>query len=307
MNLEEVLVDKGILSPEELSECKSLVGHPDNWLGSVLSEKGIISEESLAKLISESTGLKFIDLRHFEVDFETSSTLPYQISVENHALLLANRLGLLVVGFVDPTRQGCIENVRKFFGYDFSKVVITHQQLLEQLENLGSDPDQGIPNAFNLDKFGFDLYNSWIEKYTEKGFLDDQEIEEVAAIIKKYGDASMLKADSLSHLKKNERRSRNEAREAMDERVDAYLWEHTPEETLRHFTSEDLRLIFPYSKKEEFQLRLEQRKWFIENDTVAKAKKAKESRKRSFIVFLILLGGPIGFLLILSLLMLIGL
>src|SRR5215471_20534699 len=69
--LGNLLVDQGLLTPERLAEALAEQERTGRQLGRVLVENRFVSEEQVARALAGQLKVPYIDLRRYEVNFET--------------------------------------------------------------------------------------------------------------------------------------------------------------------------------------------------------------------------------------------
>lgn len=158
--LGDVLVDAGVLTPEQLSEVlasqQSATGRRRK-LGELLVESGIADERTIARALADQLGLTVADLSRMAVDPEVVRTLPRQVAERTRVVPLERTSSGLVVAVADPTNVLALDDVRLHTGStDLVVTVATESQVREQLArawSLGQDRS----TASAVEESGVDL------------------------------------------------------------------------------------------------------------------------------------------------------
>ena len=100
----EMLVNAGVITPEQLAQALDEQKRTGRRLGRVLVEAGTVDETRLAKMLAEQLGIDYVDLRSAQIDREAVRKLPEQQARRFRALVLGRTAnGGLRVGMADPT------------------------------------------------------------------------------------------------------------------------------------------------------------------------------------------------------------
>ena len=101
--LGESLVEKGLLTAEQLRQAELRVKADAEPLRKVLIKKGLISEEILAAFLSQELDLPFIDLTNYLIEAEVIDLVPEALA-RKHLLVPILKIGNdLTVAMVDPS------------------------------------------------------------------------------------------------------------------------------------------------------------------------------------------------------------
>ena len=76
MSIADVLLERGLVTPEELSEAGQLRKQQGVRLDQALIELGYVGEEDLLKVMSDQLSIPIVDLSGAEIDVQTLRSLP---------------------------------------------------------------------------------------------------------------------------------------------------------------------------------------------------------------------------------------
>ena len=117
-------------------------------LGEILTERGLISEVDLARLLAGQKGLDFVTLREQIVDPSAAGLFTEEQAKLFRALPYGFEDGLPVVAIADPTDEVLLRNIREGLGReDIKFVVSTRGELAEISGDVYSKPLQIAPPA----------------------------------------------------------------------------------------------------------------------------------------------------------------
>lgn len=115
-------------------------------LGEILTERGLISEVDLARLLAGQKGLDFVTLREQIVDTSAAGLFTEEQAKLFRALPYGFEDGMPVVAIADPTDEVLLRNIREGLGReDIKFVVSTRGELLEISTDVYSKPLQVAP------------------------------------------------------------------------------------------------------------------------------------------------------------------
>ncbi|MDA2911948.1 pilus assembly protein PilB, partial [Nitrospiraceae bacterium AH_259_D15_M11_P09] len=132
--LEDILVNRGLLSREQLD---SLLGQANGTSGMVrtlLVEQGLITEESLAEALAEQYGLAYDPLKDFRIDPEFFKTIPLELMHRYPFVPIHEQDGELTIAVVDPQNLRALDELELQIGREFRMVVSTSAAILEALK-----------------------------------------------------------------------------------------------------------------------------------------------------------------------------
>jgi hypothetical protein len=117
-------------------------------LGEILTERGLISEVDLARLLAGQKGLEFVTLREQIVDPSAAALFTEEQARLFRALPYAFDGELPVVAIADPTDDVLMRNVREALGRDDPRFVVsTRGELAEIAADVYSKPLAPAPSA----------------------------------------------------------------------------------------------------------------------------------------------------------------
>ena len=110
-------------------------------LGEILTERGLLKEVDLARLLAGQKGLEFVPVREHIVDPDAASLFTHDQARLFRALPYAFEEGVPVVAIPDPTDEVVLRNIREALGRDEVRFVVsTRGELAEIVEDVYSKP-----------------------------------------------------------------------------------------------------------------------------------------------------------------------
>jgi type IV pilus assembly protein PilB len=125
MQLGTLLLERGLVTPDQLDEARAEQGRTGRPLGRVLLEQGFLSEEDLSRVVAEATGLEFVDLDDYQLDPTATATVSDSMARRYHALPVSWDGDTLVVAMADPSNVVAVDDIRSITRADVRVVVAT--------------------------------------------------------------------------------------------------------------------------------------------------------------------------------------
>jgi twitching motility protein PilT len=143
--LADVLVEQGVLTPEQVATATGHAGESGSFAKSVV-ELGFAVEDDLVRALAQRLGLEFASLEAGSVDRDAAHLLTREQAVEAEALPIAYRGQGLLVAIGDPNNRGAGEAVRQITGLECTLVLSPRRALLDAIRHL-TDPAPDAPRV----------------------------------------------------------------------------------------------------------------------------------------------------------------
>lgn len=138
----DLLVDNKAITEAQLQTALQEQKKTRRKLGKTLIDLGFIQESQLLTLLSEQLNIDYIELRHYQIDRETSRKLPEILARRFRALALKENNGRIVVGMTDPTDIFAYDEIQKILKTSVDIVAISEADLLEHIETAYRKSDE---------------------------------------------------------------------------------------------------------------------------------------------------------------------
>jgi len=147
--LGDVLVDSGLLTPEQLDAAltaQRAADGPRRRLGQVVSDLGFATEKEVAEALASLLGLQMIDLSKAMPAPDVVRLLPRAVAERTRVLVLDKTHRGIVVAAADPTNVLALDDVRLYTrSADLQVLVATDSQIRDQIArawSIGEDTSQ---------------------------------------------------------------------------------------------------------------------------------------------------------------------
>jgi type IV pilus assembly protein PilB len=166
----ELLVQKDLLTPDQLRRAKDEAGATGTRLGFQITKLGYIEENTLAEFMSMEYGVPSINLDEFDIDPEVVRLIPEDVAVK-HTILPVNRAGsTLIIATADPSNIFALDDVKFLTGYNVEPVVAPEEAIRRAV-------DRYYDSSSSLADVMSDFEDEEFEVVTEGESLDVAELE----------------------------------------------------------------------------------------------------------------------------------
>ncbi|MCD6021759.1 MAG: type secretion system protein GspE [Actinomycetia bacterium] len=143
--LGQILIELGLITPEQLDAALAEHQKTPKALGRVLIDLGMIKEADLVRALAEQVGLEFVDLNDTQIDPASTALLPEALARRYRALPIGERDGKLLVAMSDPANVYALDDIRTITGREVQPVVATSadvEQAIQKFAGLDSQVEQ---------------------------------------------------------------------------------------------------------------------------------------------------------------------
>ena len=123
--LGQLLVDEGLVRPHHLEEAFEAQRTTGKRLGTILTERGFVSEAELAATLARQLEMPFFELDEYIVDPAVCSLVPEHLCERYRLIPLMKTGDKLVIAFADPLNEDALADVKLLTGLAIKPVVAT--------------------------------------------------------------------------------------------------------------------------------------------------------------------------------------
>ena len=132
--LGDILLESGLLTPEQLAAAVEEQRRLGRSLGRVLVDLGVLTESQLVAALAAQIGLRFVDLTEHPIDPSAVTSVPEAVCRRHVALPIGYEDGKLLVAMADPANVVALDDVRSLTGRDVRPVVATKPDVLAAID-----------------------------------------------------------------------------------------------------------------------------------------------------------------------------
>lgn len=145
----DMLLEAGVITPEELQRGLDLQKTSGRKLGETLVEEGIVSDEVLAKLLADQLGMEMVDVQNISIPEEVLNLVPQHVLRSKKMLPYAidpNNMNVLFVAMADPMDFSAMDDISIITNLQVEPAIATQRGIMLALDRLygGSDVDEAL-------------------------------------------------------------------------------------------------------------------------------------------------------------------
>ncbi len=129
MGIAEVLLEKGLVTPDHISEATDLRAKEGTRLDRALVQLGCIGEEELLNVMSEQLSVPMVDLSEMEIDKETLQSLPPKLVHRKGIIPVKRNNGTLTVATSDPFDLYAFDEIRMLTGLEIEPALAPEEDI----------------------------------------------------------------------------------------------------------------------------------------------------------------------------------
>jgi type II secretion system protein E len=132
--LGQILVERGLISLQDLEAALAEQKRTEEFLGKILSRMGLVSEDVLVPILADQLGIPHVRLRETVVESQALSKVPAKFA--NHYTLLPIRVvnNTLEVAIADPFDVQTVDELRLLLDCDVRPVLAGPQEIREAIQ-----------------------------------------------------------------------------------------------------------------------------------------------------------------------------
>ncbi|HVT11074.1 MAG TPA: GspE/PulE family protein [Fimbriimonadaceae bacterium] len=132
-SLADIFIEEGYVSASQLDEILAHRSDTTEPLGDLLVRMAIISDKQRLKCVGLQSGLPFVDLANFEIDFEAASLISQQVAMRLHALPVEVTELSASVAMKNPLDVTAIDELAELMGRDIDPMWAAPDDLREAI------------------------------------------------------------------------------------------------------------------------------------------------------------------------------
>ena len=142
VRLGDLLVQKKLISLEQLQFVLEQQKRSGRKLGRVLVDNGFVTEDQISETLAKQLNIPYINLKYYNPNLEVIRRLPENQARRFRALSLEERNGAILVGMTDPTDLFAFDEIARILKRDIDVAVVTEGQLLETIDRVYRRTDE---------------------------------------------------------------------------------------------------------------------------------------------------------------------
>ncbi len=129
----DVLIKRGLLSPDQLGEARSLQQQTGAKLQDAIVKLGYCSMDDIMAAIAEHSGLQSVNLTEMTIPPSVVEMVPESVARENVVIPLSQDNGVLKIVISDPSDFDTIQKLQFILNKDIQPVLAAKEQIIEAI------------------------------------------------------------------------------------------------------------------------------------------------------------------------------
>ena len=132
--LSEALIEKALISKENLDHCLKEVDSSGQSLIQVLVKSGELSERDVLTIMAEKLKLTYLDLKRISIEKSVLDKIPVKIASYYRFLPISIKNRVLTIAVFAPLDIKTQDEIRTQVGYDIEMALSCQDEILESLK-----------------------------------------------------------------------------------------------------------------------------------------------------------------------------
>ncbi|MBI3011906.1 MAG: hypothetical protein HYY58_05415, partial [Candidatus Omnitrophica bacterium] len=132
--LGELLVEQGLISLEQLKEALKEQKRTGEFLGTVLTRLGMLSNEQLLPVLAGQVGMPYVRVAEMGVSPDALAKVPPKFASHYHLIPLSFRDNTLQVAIADPFDVQTLDELKLLLDCELSPVLASQQDIEEAVQ-----------------------------------------------------------------------------------------------------------------------------------------------------------------------------
>ncbi len=187
--LGEVLVNQGLLQPDQLQVALRHQQKNGGRLGTTLTEMGYVSDLTIAQALSKQYDVPSVNLKQTEVDPDLINLVPVNLAIRYQIVPLQRVGTILTVAITDPTNIMALDEIKFMTGLRVEPVIASEGDIREAIEKHYGD-EQSLELQRVYDELAADVDEYELE-------LSQEEDVDLSELAKSSSEAPIIKLVNL--------------------------------------------------------------------------------------------------------------
>ena len=145
--LGEILIEDGILSPENLDEALHHQKKEGGLIGQILIRLGYLSEEDLVAAIGKQLNIPYMPLSNYSMNMEAAQSLAIDFCKKNCALVFDMDEKHVWIALSDPLNEGLQDELEKKFNLKIQIFISTPTEVLNMIDLVFNSSNKEMKKA----------------------------------------------------------------------------------------------------------------------------------------------------------------
>lgn len=149
MRLGDLLIEKGVLTRQQLNIALQEQNITGNLLGSILVTLGFVSSREIAAILAQQSNLEFIDLTEHVIPEEALRAIPRDVAERAEFIPLNVEHGVMSIGVTNPTNIRAVDLVAQLTGKPAKIFIVDTEGFYQAIERAYYFLENPIPKKID--------------------------------------------------------------------------------------------------------------------------------------------------------------
>ncbi|MBL7071968.1 MAG: Flp pilus assembly complex ATPase component TadA [Candidatus Omnitrophica bacterium] len=131
--LGQALIDKKLISQQQLDAALKEQKKTGGFLGNVLVGLGYISQDGLLRVLAEQLGVEFVKLRHLNINPAIIEKVPAKFASHYKIIPIDLKDGVLTIAVTNPLDIHAMDDIKLILGFDTKPVLAGEDDIVEAI------------------------------------------------------------------------------------------------------------------------------------------------------------------------------
>jgi type IV pilus assembly protein PilB len=138
--LGEILVEKGIITAEQLNKALEIQVKEGGLIGEIIVSLGFATEEAIAQCLAHQYGFAYLPLENYEISKEITALIPKNVA-SHYCLIPLDKIGnTLTVVMANPLNMHAIEDIEDITSLDIQIFISTPTDIRAAIKRYYENP-----------------------------------------------------------------------------------------------------------------------------------------------------------------------
>jgi type IV pilus assembly protein PilB len=140
--LGELLLQKKLITQDQLDEALAEAKRSNRMLGDVLLQRGVVKEKDMVLVLSEQLNIPFFDLRKYNIDMDCINLITKEEALHWKLLPVKREDGNLIVAMIDPLDLDIVDELERRTDLNIIPMFTTMSDFREAIQRIFAVIDQ---------------------------------------------------------------------------------------------------------------------------------------------------------------------
>ncbi len=150
----DVLVDKGVITPEQLEKALGVQKEKKGFICNIIIELGFARPQEVFKVLSEQMGVEYVDLKSEKIDLSAVDKVPAKFAIHYKIMPYKFQENKLIVALSDPFDIHKLDDLRLLLDIEVGVVLSYEEDVLESIQKYYGVGAEILEDIMSREDFG---------------------------------------------------------------------------------------------------------------------------------------------------------